>query len=352
MRPVFAWIFALMVPLVLAGCGDDEEPQDPPAQVVKLVEATQPSVYPGRRFVGRVEARSTVDYAFQVGGRIDEFPAIQGAVIGEGELIARLDQTDYRLQVRAAEADHEQARRNLERQRTLRAQGAASQAALDTAVAEFNRADTQLDSARQELAYTTLVAPFDALIARRLVENYTTVPPNTEVVRIQDISELRIRFNVPQAVMQHLDGGRRFRAEAEIATLPGERIPLAYREHATEPDEVAQTYEVEFAPANEAALIALPGTTATVHLELEETVDTPLITLPASALDNDEAGDFRVWVFDPEDGVVTPRTVSVGETLEDRVLITAGIEAGAQVVAAGAHRLRDGMRVKPLDAAL
>ncbi|MBZ5489006.1 efflux RND transporter periplasmic adaptor subunit [Halomonas aquamarina] len=351
MKPVFLGILFLIAPLILTGCGDDEEQQERPAQVVKLVEASQQEVYPGRRFVGRVDAKSTVNYAFQVGGRITEFPAVQGAVIPEGELIARLDQTDYVLQVRAAEAEYEQARRNLNRQRSLRAQGAASQAALDAAIAEAERAETQLDSARQELEYTTLNAPFDALIARRLVENYTTVPPNTEIVRIQDISELRIRFNIPQAMMQHLENGRHFSAEAEIATLPGQRIPLEYREHLTEPDEVAQTYQAEFAPANQ-NIIALPGTTATVYIKPEAQIDSPLISLPGSALDNDEAGEFRVWVFDPDEGVVHPQRVSVGEMVDDRVMITAGLEAGSRVVATGAHLLRDGMRVKPLDAAL
>ncbi|PRY59394.1 RND family efflux transporter MFP subunit [Vreelandella songnenensis] len=351
MKPVFLGILLLIAPLILTGCGDDEEQQERPAQVVKLVEASQQEVYPGRRFVGRVGARSTVNYAFQVGGRITEFPAVQGAVIPQGELIAQLDQTDYLLQVRASEAEYEQARRNLNRQRTLRSQGAASQAALDAAIAEAERAETQLDSARQELEYTTLNAPFDALIARRLVENYTTVPPNTEIVRIQDISELRIRFNIPQAMMQHLENGRQFKAEAEIATLPGQRIPLEYREHVTEPDEVAQTFEVEFAPANE-GIIALPGTTATVYIEPEAQIESPLISLPSSALDSDEAGEFRVWVFDAEEGVVNPQRVSVGEMVDDRVMITAGLEAGSRVVATGAHLLRDGMRVKPLDAAL
>ncbi|MFG6667499.1 efflux RND transporter periplasmic adaptor subunit [Halomonas sp. HNIBRBA4712] len=345
------WICLFATLLVLAGCGDDEEPQQRPAQVVKLVEASAQSVYPGRRFVGRVDARSTVNYAFQVGGRINAFPAVQGAIIPEGELIAQLDQTDYVLQLRAAEAEFEQARRNLERQRTLRVQGAASQAALDAAQAEAERAETQRDNARQELDYTTLTAPFDALIARRLVENYTTVPPNTEIVRIQDISELRIRFNVPQALMQHLENGRDFTAEAQIATLPGQRIPLEYREHVTEPDEVAQTYEVEYAPVND-DLVALPGTTATVYITPTRQIESPLIALPASALDSDETGAFRVWVFDPDDGVVHPQTVSVGEMVDDRAMITAGLEQGARVVATGAHLLRDGMRVKPLDAAL
>ncbi len=351
MRPVFSWIALFITLLVLTGCGDDEEPQQRPAQVVKLVEAKQQSVYPGRRFVGRVDARSTVDYAFQVGGRLQEFPAVQGAIIPEGELIAKLDQTDYVLQLRAAEADFEQARRNLDRQRTLRSQGAASQAALDAAVAEAERAETQRDTARQELAYTTIHAPFDALIARRLVENYTTVPPNTEIVRIQDISELRIRFNVPQALMQHLENGRAFSAEAEIATLPGQRIVLEYREHVTEPDEVAQTYEVEYAPVGD-GLIALPGTTATVYIQPDAQIESPLIVLPSSALDSDEEGAFRVWVFDADEGEVSPQTVSVGEIVDDQVMIVAGLEEGTRVVATGAHLLSEGMRVKPLENAL
>ena len=203
----------------------------------------------------------------------------------QSELIAQLDQTDYALQVRAAEAELTQARQHLQRQENLYRHNAVSASVLEAARTDAELAATQLESARQELAYTSLYAPFDALIARRLVENHTTLPPNAEVVRIQDISELRIRINVPEALMQHLDGEHGFNAEAEIATLPGERIALEYREHITEPDEVAQTYQVEFAPAQGEHLVALPGTTATVFIEpAERLVSGPGLELTYRAL--------------------------------------------------------------------
>ncbi|HCR98161.1 MULTISPECIES: efflux RND transporter periplasmic adaptor subunit [Halomonas] len=352
MRPGFLWILLVLTPLLTVGCGNDDETQPNPTQVVKLYETSQQEVYPSRRFVGRVDALSTVNLAFQVGGRIEALPAVQGATIPRGELIARLDQTDYALQVRSAEAEYEQARRHLVRQRNLRAHDAVSQSALDSAQTEAELAETQLESARQELAYTTLNAPFDALVSRRLVENHTTVPPNTEVVRIQDISELRVRFNVPQALMQHLERDHHFKVEAEIATLPGQRFSLEYREHATEPDEIAQTYEVEYAPTPDVPLIALPGTTASVFIAFKNTLETPLIMVPSSALDNDEQGEFQVWIYDGDEGTVSPQRVTPGDIVGDQVIITAGLEDGASIVAAGVHLLRDGMQVKPLEASL
>ncbi|AVI63782.1 efflux RND transporter periplasmic adaptor subunit [Halomonas sp. GFAJ-1] len=351
MRPNVLWI-VLIAAVLLVGCSNDEAPPEPPVQVIKLLETDQQDFFPSRRFIGRVEAKSTVNLAFRVGGRIETFPAVQGTTIPRGELIAQLDPTDYALQVRSAEAEVEQARKHLNRQRNLYSHNAVSETVLDAARADAELAETQLENAKQQLAYTTLNAPFDALVTRRLVENHTTVPPNAEVVRIQDISELRVRINVPEALMQHLESGSAFNIEAEIATLPGERIPLVYREHVTEPDVVAQTYQVEFAPADGVSPIALPGTTATVIIELEEALTTSVVAVPSSALDHTEEGVFRVWVYDPETGTVSPQQVVVGEVTNDLVIIVAGLAPGVPIAATGVQLLRDGMRVKPLEAAL
>ena len=74
--------------------------------------------------------------------------------------------------------------------------------------------------------------------------------------------------------------------------------------------------------------------------------------IPASARDTTEGGDFRVWVYDPDEGTVSPREVTVGELSDDAVMLVAGVQPGESIAAAGVHLLRDGMRVKPLDNAL
>lgn len=352
MRPNTLWIALIAMALLLVGCSDEQATQEPPVQVIKLFETDQQDFFPSRRFVGRVDALSTVNLAFRVGGRIQAFPAVQGTTIPRGELIARLDPTDYALQVRSAEAEVDQARRHLNRQRNLYSHNAVSESVLDAARTDAELAETQLANAKQQLDYTTLNAPFDALVTRRLIENHTTVPPNAEVVRIQDVSELRIRINVPEALMQHLKSDHTYNIEVEISTLPSERIPLVYREHVTEPDPVAQTYQVEFAPAEGMSIIALPGTTASVFIELEDAVKPSAVMIPSSALDHSENGNFRVWVYDPETGTVSPQQVTAGEIADDYVIIIAGLKPGVSIAAAGVQLLRDGMQVKPLKKAL
>ena len=82
--PTLAGLLACVT--LLAGCRDAEEPPEPPAQVVKLFETGQQQAFSGRRFVGRVDAVSTVNLAFQVGGRLTTFPAVQGTTLAKGEL--------------------------------------------------------------------------------------------------------------------------------------------------------------------------------------------------------------------------------------------------------------------------
>ncbi|WP_445157035.1 efflux RND transporter periplasmic adaptor subunit [Halomonas sp. E14] len=346
MKRGIAWL--LLIALGLSGCNDTEEPTEPPTRVVKLYQAGQQEVAPSRRFVGRVAALQSVDLSFRVSGRLQEFPAVQGTVIPRGELIARLDPTDYELAVRRAEAEQELARRQLARQRSLLEQNAIAQADVDAVRTEYELADVQLDSARRDLEHTTLEAPFDALVTRRLVENHSNVPANAEVVRVQDVSELRIRINVPESLVRHLDDPSRFRVQAELVSMPGQRLPLTFRERVTEPDPVAQTYEVEFALDDDVPLVALPGMTASVYVELREAVVPPIVMVPVSALAKDEAGRFHVWRYDADSETVAAQRVTVGEISGDYVPVIAGLRHGETIVAAGVHLLREGMTVAPL----
>ncbi len=346
MKRAIAWL--LLIALGLSGCDDTEEHTEPTTRVVKLYQAGQQEIAPSRRFVGRVAALQSVDLSFRVSGRLQEFPAVQGTLIPRGELIARLDPTDYELAVRRAEAEQELARRQMERQRSLLQQNAVAQASFDAARTEYELADVQLDSARRDLEHTTLEAPFDALVTRRLVDNHSNVPANAEIVRVQDVSELRIRINVPESLVRHLEDPTRFRVRAELASIPGRQFSLVFRELVTEPDPVAQTYEVEFALDDDHPLLALPGMTASVFVELREAVMPPIVMVPASALAKDEAGRFHVWRYDEDSQTVSAQPVTVGEISGDHVAVIAGLPHGETIVAAGVHLLREGMSVTPL----
>ncbi|MBD3898204.1 efflux RND transporter periplasmic adaptor subunit [Halomonas sp. ML-15] len=342
----------LIVTLGLSGCGGEQDTPADSARVVKLVDATSAQQPLSRRFVGRVDARQTVDLSFRVGGQLSELPATPGTVIPQGEMIARLDPTDYQLAERRAEAEHRQATSTLSRQRNLLEQNAVSRSVFEEAETQYALTEVQLDNARQELSYSVIEAPFDALITRRMVDNHTNVQPNTEIVRVQDIGELRVRINIPEGLIRYIDEPERFDIDAQLVSMPGQRLPLVYREHVTEPDEVAQTYEVSLAFQDQDAVIALPGMTASVSVTPREVVELPGVSIPVSAVAKDNAGDFRVWRYAEEDGTVHPQPVVVGEIQGSRIAVLSGLDAGDTIVAAGVHALRDGMRVRPMQDAL
>lgn len=333
----------------LQACQESTAEQDtrPELRTVRLETIGQDRAEGVRRFVGIVDALSTVDLAFQVGGRITRMPVQQGAIVPRGELIAELDEADYALAVSEAKVALDLSTLDYERNRKMLDSGAIPRATYDRAASDLEMRKLALNVAQRNLAYTRIEAPFDALVTRRVVDSFTQVQAGTAVVRVQDVTELRVHISVPESLMAMLQTPERFTVTAEISAYPGRLFALSYREHATEADPVTQTYEVSFGLVRQDDINILPGMTATVSVQSGDSFLTPRIDVPASALDTADDGSFRVWVFSPGQGTVSPRPVTVGALGTRRVVINDGLQPGEQVVTAGAHMLHDGMAVTP-----
>jgi len=340
----------VLLALLAAACGAPAPEAEPQARLARI-ETVRPAEAPARReFVGRVEARLTVDLAFQVGGRLADFPVSEGALVEAGALVARLETQDFERAMREARVQLQQASQQLERQRTLHARGIASSAALEDAQTAYDLRAVALDNARQNLAYTSIHAPFDGLVSRRLVDNYSTVTAGQPVARLQDVSELRVAIQVSESLIAMIDAAAPREVSARFPFLPGQSFPLEYREMNAEPDEASRTYTVQLAlppgvPAN-----ILPGMTASVLVVADPAASAapPGVYAPVSALSNAPDGTFRVWVYDPATQRVSARPVSTGPVTGERVLIHAGLEPGEQIVTAGVTALHEGMKVRPV----
>jgi RND family efflux transporter MFP subunit len=337
--------------LTLSACSQSEAVQKPEQapRAVRIETVGSDDALSSRRYVGRVAAVSTVDLSFQVGGRIIELPVQQGKIVPKGGLIAALDPADYKLAMREAQVQKDLAERNLARMRTLLGSSAVSRAEFERSEAEFRLREVALDNARRNLSLTRIEAPFDALITRRMIDAFSNVAPNTNVVRVQDVTELRVQISVPEDPIRLVSSPELLHVEAFFPTHPGRPFPLEYREHATEPDQVAQTYQVSFALQEGSDLDILPGMTATVHVRLKEGAPEQSVDVPVSAINPDGNGGFRLWIYDGENGIVTPRAVQIGVLSNGRVPVHSGVALGEQIVTAGGHLLRDGLRVRPLE---
>jgi RND family efflux transporter MFP subunit len=341
--PLALAAIGLVVSLCTTQVANATENPDVPVKPVKLLVASSDNSGVQRTFFGRVSAKQTVDLAFQVGGQIVEFPAVEGAVLAAGALVASFDLEPFELALDRAKASREQAKRSLERLEQL--QGNTSRAQVDDARTTLTIADIAVRDAQYALDRATLQTPFEAVVASRSLANFSTVAAGTPIVRLHDLSELRIEIDVPEILFQQI--GENPNVEL-VARFPAsdEVFALEFRELNAEASRIGQTFTVTLGMEPPDDLLLLPGASVSVQATL---MDQAIgITVPATAIKKQADGSVSVMRFD-ESGeqarlLETPIKIEVSDTGEFKV--TEGISAGDEIVATGVDSLEDGQIVR------
>ena len=328
----------------------EEAPQNargPNTPAVELARAERVEDPRERVFVGRVTPLNKVDLAFQVSGQILELPISEGERREEGALIASLDPVDFELAVREARAAYDLAEIKFERVAKLEERGTVAQAPLDEARADKTYAKIALRTAERRLRQATIDAPFDALVARVLADRFSNTTPQQPVVRLQDVSEMRIIVSLPEeiAALARTET-ESFVFTATFPAAPGYEATLALREFVTEANPVAQTYQVEFAITGEVDPRLLPGMTAKVSGVSAPGSRPPPVVVPVGAIDTTDDTGARVWVFDSESATVAPRDVQVGLPRDGSIIVFDALSPGERVVSAGWQGLTEGAEVR------
>lgn len=276
-------------------------------------------------------------------------------MVARDTVLARLDDTDFRIELSDREASHESARRNFDRARELLPKGHISRLDYDRIETAFKSADAALRRARLNLAYTTLKAPFAGSIARRMVQRYEDVAPKQPVITLQQLHTLEVKIDLPERLLRRVDahqvisveeGASETSAWVGFDGTPGKRIALELVEVATRANPQTQTYEFTFRMAAPGETVVLPGMSATVTVDLSRLLHaSPQTWIPASAATADAGLEPIVWVLDPATMEVRQRRVQLGEMRGGRVRVVSGLHQGEEIVAVGTTHMADGTRV-------
>jgi RND family efflux transporter MFP subunit len=296
-------------------------------------------------FFGRVVARETVDLAFQVGGQIVQFPVEEGATVRAGDLVAKMDQEPFDLALAEANAQKTQADRTSQRYRELLG-STVTQTTLQDAETQGELAAIALRTAQRNLSNAALHAPFDGIVAARIVPNFSTVAAGSPVVRLHDMSDLRIEIDVPETLVQRAGKNEGVTLFAEF-NANDRRYPMELREFNAETAQVGQTYSITLGMAPPDDLNVLPGASAKVTAVFTAT-DLGII-VPASAVIVENDRSASVMVFSPtgaNEGTVAATPVEIAPTEEGKVKVLSGLSAGQEIVIIGTSALRDGDTVR------
>jgi RND family efflux transporter MFP subunit len=341
--------FLVFWTIVLAGCERPlPEPVDQTVRPAKLFQVTAHQSTISHEFVGKLDAAQTVDVSFEVDGELLQLPIREGEAVAKGALVAALDPTNFELAVREAEVQLRLTTQDLKRKETLLRDRGISESVVDEARALFELSQVRLSQAQKQLKDSRIVAPFDAFVARRYVDNRSKVRVGDRVARLSDLNELKVVASIREQLVATVTPERVVALTARFDFLPDREFPLIFRERSGEANPVAQTYEVTFTMVPPTDINLLPGMTATIRVELQASETDDGIVIPTTALLSEPDGQFFVWVFDPDSSRVQRRAVTVADPREGGISVTSGLTDKELVVAAGASQLQDGMQVHKL----
>ena len=343
---------------LVAGCAEEEVEQVADvSRPVKTMEIEAPEKGGIRNFPARIDANRKAELAFRVAGKVQEILVKEGDDVVEGQEVAELDSTDYQIVVNDRQATYDNSKKNFDRAKELIKKGHISKMDYDRLEAEFKNARAALRTARQDLTYTELQAPFTGTIAKRHIERFEEVQAKQTVLSLQDTSLLEVKFDVPESIMRSLRGGREDRESREARRdqvgifaafndLPGREFPLTFKEVSTKADAKTQTFQVTFTMEQVTGATVLPGMTATVTVDLSRVLGAETVyNVPVSAVVGDYKLDPRVWVVDEASMTVHPKPVKVGRMWGDNIDVNEGIASGDRLVTAGVPFLVEGMKV-------
>ena len=349
-----AALLAASIAAILSGCA--KPPPAEPLRAVRTAEIRYDKAQETDRYFGSVQARYEVDQAFRVGGKVVARKVDVGQKVRRGDVLAVLDDTDYRLAVQAAqqqlvaaEAQARQAQSDHQRLDALKGDGsvrpsddekAQSNAQTTRAAAEADA--KKLELARNRLEYTTLRASQDGVVTSVKFEVGQVVAEGQPIVSIAKDVEPEIVVNVPE---DRLSAFKASRYKASLTSAPDEAFDLVLRELSPQATATTRTFRARLKPL---APRALPlGASARVVVDVPPSAEAPAAAIPAAAI-TQEKGRPAVWVVRREGsqpvGTVSLVGVAVLGYRNDNVLVS-GPKAGEQVVIAGVQKMAPGLRV-------
>lgn len=336
--------------------------QEAPAPAVVVSPAALSDISASVTFNGRLEADRRVDIRARVAGTLLEVGFEPGDMVTEGDVLFRIEDALFQAAVkeaegalRSAEAELNLAELDRDRQEELFNRDTASRAQLDRAEATLAnaegaviRAQAALDSARTNLSYTEIKAPFDGRIGVPGPDVGALVSPESGALAVLTrLDPMHAEFSISTAGLRaHLDrvaaGTAANEATASLILANGatyaQKGDLDFIDSAVDGGTDSVRVRARFSNAD---LTLLDGELVQVVL----TSGTPqqVLTVPQRGIQRDLQGAFVLAVTG--DSVVEVKRVDVDRIVQGMAVVSAGLAEGDLVIVDGANKVRPGITV-------
>ncbi|MEM9056154.1 MAG: efflux RND transporter periplasmic adaptor subunit [Pseudomonadota bacterium] len=338
----------VLAAVLLASCAKEAPPPPPPSvRPAKLIEVSIDDRIRRVRLPAIVGAAANSVLTFQVGGLLQDLTLAEGATVERGQLLAQLDQRDFRNALASARSQYDNALAEFERAERLVRENAISRSIFDQRKSQRDVARAALDSAQKQLDDTEIRAPFSGVVADIHVEAFENVGAQQPVLTLQSTGDAEAIVQVPASLVVNIEQLEPIDVFLELDAAPERRIAAAFVESASAADATTQTFEARFAFAPPDGLVILPGMTGLLEGRFRTPAsgaqNAPAVPLSAVLA---EAGETYVWRVDTSTMTVSRRPVTVAAGAGESVLVSEGLADGDVIVGAGGAYLYEGAEIR------
>jgi len=350
---IWAGILAMSLGLaLLTGCKKSAITLPPPD--VETVEMIRQDAQVSEEWVGRLDGFVNADIRAQVSGYLLSRDYKEGEAVKKGDPLFQMDSREYQAALDEATAKYDKTEMDVKRYRPLAADNAISKQELDDAIQADLAAKAQVDKARVDLEFTTIVAPIDGTVGFAKAQVGDLVGPASGILTtISTVDPIKVYFSPSEQV--YLDFRRRY---PDLATRREHFLEMRFElvlDDGTTYSETGTWYAIDrqvnpstgtiqiTAVFPNPQILLRPGQFARVRLvEVQHDV----LLVPQQAV-IELQGAFQVAVVGA-DNTAHIRPVKVGERVGSQWIITDGLKPGERIVVEGSQKAPPGSVVRPV----
>ncbi len=334
-----------------AGCNSAAKDAPLAPTPVHVALATTGPAAPSIRTNGLLANKDEMRLAFKVGGILKRLTAAEGEPVRKGQKLAEIEQTEVNAQVEQALQAREKAKRDVARGERLYEDKVISLEQLQDLRTQAAMAEAALNSAQFNLSYAAIVAPQDGTVLRRLAEERELVAAGAPVLVFgaQDRGFVVHAGLADREIVQVRIGDA---VEVKLDALPDATLEGRVTEIASAADRASGMFGIEVAIGDRQALPLKSGLVAKLTIVPASAVNGSRVYVPIGAIVEGNGRNARLFVLDNDRA--RRRDIEVAFIEGGIVAVTAGVDAGEQVITSGAQYVEDGERVavaKPIASA-
>ena len=309
----------------------------PPVNIVTLPLQTR-TITDRINLPGNIEPWTELMFLAKIDGTIDEVLVTEGDQVKKGDIIAKVDNSDFRIAVDRALAAYNLAQADYERDQSVHKQGLLPVAEIEARRTQLQTAKSDLEQAELLLSRCTIEAPMEGVIDTLYAKVGLRLSTGDPVAMILQTKRMKAVIGIPESdvsAVRSLDA-----VDLTIKALNNREIKGKKHFLAPSPGSIAMLYNLELALDNSDGEI-LSGMFVRADIIKKSVPDAVAIPFYSVISRNNEQ-----FVYIEQDGVVEKRNVVLGVMEQWMVEVTDGLQPGENLVVEGHRDVEDGQNVR------